>query len=123
MMLKRESAPLDGYCGAVLSAPHPPVLGTLSGSGVAPNPVGELSPCRGPWTHQEELQSMNRSGCARCHTAQGYHQVILSGGESTAPYSDPTGLDLPGLPQSWRYWRLHGRPLGRLREGCLPGLP
>lgn len=40
----------------------------------------------------DEQERMNRTGCAHCHTAQGFQEVILAGAESTAPYQDPTGL-------------------------------
>lgn len=40
----------------------------------------------------KERESMNKTGCAHCHTAQGYWEVILAGKESTAPYEDPTGI-------------------------------
>ena len=35
---------------------------------------------------------MNSSGCARCHTAQGFQHEILGGMESAAPYPDAVGL-------------------------------
>ena len=40
----------------------------------------------------EERERMNKTGCAHCHTAQGYWEVILEGKESSAPYEDVTGL-------------------------------
>ena len=40
----------------------------------------------------EERERMNKTGCAHCHTAQGYWEVILAGKKSTAPYEDPTGI-------------------------------
>jgi len=40
----------------------------------------------------EGRERMNKTGCAHCHTAQGYWEVILEGKESSAPYEDVTGL-------------------------------
>jgi len=40
----------------------------------------------------EERERMNRTGCAHCHTAQGYWEVILAGQKSTAPYAEVMGL-------------------------------
>ncbi|MCP5108286.1 MAG: tetratricopeptide repeat protein [bacterium] len=40
----------------------------------------------------EERIRMNKTGCAHCHTAQGYWEVILEGKKSTAPYKDATGI-------------------------------
>ena len=38
----------------------------------------------------EEKERMNKTGCAHCHTAQGYWEVILAGKDSTAPYKNPS---------------------------------
>lgn len=51
------------------------------------------SPHAGSMNTPEEQIKMNKTGCAHCHTAQGYWEVILEGKESTAPYENPTGLD------------------------------
>jgi hypothetical protein len=40
----------------------------------------------------DERERMNRTGCARCHTAQGYQRVILAGEASAAPYAEAEGL-------------------------------
>lgn len=50
------------------------------------------SPHAGSMDTPEEAGRMNQPGCARCHTAQGYHREILSGLASAAPYPDPVGL-------------------------------
>lgn len=52
----------------------------------------KASPHAGSMDTSKEKESMNKKGCAKCHIAQGYHEVILAGKESTAPYKDPTGL-------------------------------
>lgn len=50
------------------------------------------SPHAGSMDTPEEATRMNQAGCARCHTAQGYHREILEGRSSAAPYPDPVGL-------------------------------
>ncbi len=40
----------------------------------------------------EENESMNKTGCAHCHTAQGYWEVILEKKESSAPYKEAFGI-------------------------------
>lgn len=50
------------------------------------------SPHAGSMDTPEEVGRMNQPGCARCHTAQGYHREILAGQPSIAPYPDPIGL-------------------------------
>lgn len=40
----------------------------------------------------EERTRMNKTGCAHCHTAQGYWEVVLEGRPSTAPYKNPDAL-------------------------------
>jgi hypothetical protein len=40
----------------------------------------------------EEKVRMNKTGCAHCHTAEGYWQVILSEKKSSAPYENAKGL-------------------------------
>ena len=40
----------------------------------------------------EKKKSMNKPGCAKCHTAEGYWQVILAGKPSSAPYKEVRGL-------------------------------
>ncbi len=52
-----------------------------------------LSPHAGSMDTPEEQSRMNKTGCAHCHTAQGYWEVILEGKKSTAPYDNPRGLD------------------------------
>jgi hypothetical protein len=52
----------------------------------------KASPHAGSMDTPEEKESMNKKGCAKCHLAQGYHEVILAGKESSAPYEDPEGL-------------------------------
>jgi len=52
----------------------------------------EASPHAGSLDTPDEQVRMNRPGCAHCHTAQGYEEVVLKGLESTAPYTDPVGL-------------------------------
>jgi len=50
------------------------------------------SPHAGSMDTPAEQDRMNSPGCARCHTAQGFHQEILGGSESAAPYPDGDGL-------------------------------
>ena len=52
----------------------------------------KASPHAGSMDTPKEKESMNKKGCAKCHIAQGYHEVILAGRESSAPYKDPAGL-------------------------------
>lgn len=52
----------------------------------------QTSPHAGSMDTPEEAARMNQAGCARCHTAQGYHREILGGQASAAPYADPVGL-------------------------------
>lgn len=40
----------------------------------------------------EKLERMNKTGCAHCHTAQGYWEVVLKTKTSSAPYDSVTGL-------------------------------
>ena len=40
----------------------------------------------------DEKERMNQSGCAHCHTAQGYWREILAGKKSQAPYENATGI-------------------------------
>ena len=61
----------------------------------------------------EEQARMNRTGCAHCHSAEGYQEVILAGQESTAPYAEPTGLTC----QACHTPREEGVPRGALRAG------
>ena len=41
---------------------------------------------------EENRKLQNVPGCAHCHTAQGYIEVLLEGKESSAPYENPAGL-------------------------------
>jgi len=50
------------------------------------------SPHAGSGNSPEELQRMNTTDCAHCHTAQGYWEVFLAGKASSAPYEHVTGL-------------------------------
>jgi len=50
------------------------------------------SPHAGSLDTPEEKVSMNKPGCAKCHTAAGYQEVILAGKDSTAPYENVTGI-------------------------------
>ncbi len=36
----------------------------------------------------EEIEHMNSSSCARCHTGQGFVDVVIDGGTAAAPYTD-----------------------------------
>ncbi len=36
----------------------------------------------------EEIEHMNSTSCSRCHTGQGYVDVVIDGGTSAAPYAD-----------------------------------
>ena len=71
------------------------------------------SPHAGSMDNPEEQVRMNRTGCAHCHTAQGYQEVILAGQESTAPYADATGLTC----QACHLPRTEGGPRGAIRAG------
>jgi len=50
------------------------------------------SPHAGSLDTPEEKVSLNKPGCAKCHTAEGYREVILAGKASTAPYENVTGI-------------------------------
>jgi hypothetical protein len=52
----------------------------------------EASPHARSMDTPDERARMNSPGCARCHTAQGYHREILGRGESAAPYGDAAGI-------------------------------
>jgi hypothetical protein len=47
----------------------------------------------------EERERMNKTGCAHCHTAQGYWEVIIGGEESTAPYDSTDGITCDALEE------------------------
>jgi len=40
----------------------------------------------------EFRERMNKTGCAHCHTKQGFHEVTLAKKPSTAPYKDAKGI-------------------------------
>lgn len=63
----------------------------------------------------EKAERMNKTGCAHCHTAQGYWEVILEGKESTAPYEDATGLNCIAC----HYPGEEGAKVGKLRAGSV----
>lgn len=67
----------------------------------------------------DERERMNRTGCAHCHTAEGYQEVILAGAESTAPYEIPTGLTCEACHEASR---VAGEPgplrVGAVRDAC-----
>jgi len=50
------------------------------------------SPHAGSMDTPEEKVNLNKPGCAECHTAEGYQEVILAGKESTAPYENVSGI-------------------------------
>lgn len=56
---------------------------------------------RDQWAHspharsmdtEDERERMNTPGCARCHTAQGFHHETLDGLPSAAPYPEAEGI-------------------------------
>lgn len=50
------------------------------------------SPHAGSMDNDKEKVRMNKTGCAHCHTAEGYWEVTLEGNPSSAPYTNPVGL-------------------------------
>ncbi|MFH1942737.1 MAG: hypothetical protein ABIL68_11615 [bacterium] len=65
----------------------------------------EASAHAGSGDSPEEMKRMNTPECARCHTAQGFWEVVLEGKPSSAPYENPTGLScisghFPGKDES-----------------------
>lgn len=59
---------------------------------------------------------MNKTGCAHCHTAQGYWEVILNGKTSTAPYKNVTGITCIACHKAGP----DGHPIGKeLRSGSI----
>jgi hypothetical protein len=52
----------------------------------------EKSPHANSMNTKDERERMNKTGCAHCHTAQGYWEVILGRKKSTAPYKNATGI-------------------------------
>ncbi len=62
---------------------------------------------------QDEHERLNQTGCAHCHTAQGFHEVTLAGLESTAPYGDVVGLTC----QACHMDGVAPDPVGPLRAG------
>jgi predicted CXXCH cytochrome family protein len=68
----------------------------------------------------EERERMNQEGCARCHTAQGFHRETLEGMPSAAPYENATGLTcnachFPGEGEA----SVGGLRAGDARQACL----
>lgn len=115
----RKAAVLIPLAGVVLAS-----LAPVSGHGEAQEVPGiraqwENSPHAMSMDEAGERERMNRTGCAHCHTAQGYQEVFLQGAESTAPYEDPEGLTCiachePGEGSG----RVGGLKAGAARDAC-----
>lgn len=79
------------------------------------------------WTHSPharslddpgERASVNKTGCANCHTAQGYWEVILQNKRSTAPYKEPIGITCIACHLSDTDPALRARDVKKSCDGC-----
>ncbi len=82
-------------CGLTLVAPFLAAIPSLPRVLEAQDSIRtqwEHSPHAGSMDTAAEGERMNRTGCAHCHTAQGFHEVTLAGETSSAPYDEAEGL-------------------------------